>query len=494
MAETDLDIRTPEIPAEEAAPAPAPAPARRKDSRRRRSRRRWRVFLLIYTLLFLLAGAAGCFLLYRYSAAYEASLPEHVMDALMEETDDEQWFARALGGADLTVSEFEDGAALFDAYCDAVFRGSPVSYRKFPGAWSAKTPVYAVRCAGRDLCRVELVPDGSGAAGFGRDLWKVGEIRSCFTFTGMESVTVIIDAPEGEDVYVNGRLLSQEYRTGEKVPAPDVSELESRFAVTPVFDRWRVEPLYGEITVSDAGGRVLTPEADAADGVIRYLIRETDFYTVTVRAPESVAVFVGGVRLDTSEAVKAEEGILAGLDAYTGGAAFRELTYSCPGLYTMPEVTAEGPRGEALTPLLNEKGELIFFLPQDEALRAEAEPRVREFFDRYIAYSSRAYDAGRYNALLACILPGTDLYAYVHDSVDAMIWASATQVTYDELTFGDFLPVGENCFTCTIRYKADFAATAWWTSYSYDLQNAYELAFVRVGDVWYAAAMSVISG
>ena len=161
MAESEFNARTPEIPAE--AEAPAPAPVRRRTSRAKRSRRRWRRFLLVYTILFLLLGAAACFVLYRYSAAYEASLPEHVMDRLMAETDDEQWYAAARGGADLDVSECEDGQALFDAYCDAVFRGSPVSYRKFPGAWTAKTPVYAVRCAGRDLCRVELVPDGSGA-------------------------------------------------------------------------------------------------------------------------------------------------------------------------------------------------------------------------------------------------------------------------------------------------------------------------------------------
>ena len=42
--------------------------------------------------------------------------------------------------------------------------------------------------------------------------------------------------------------------------------------------------------------------------------------------------------------------------------------------------------------------------------------------------------------------------------------------------------------------KADFTATAWYESYTYDLQNAYELAFVRQGDVWYAAAMSAIAG
>ena len=45
-----------------------------------------------------------------------------------------------------------------------------------------------------------------------------------------------------------------------------------------------------------------------------------------------------------------------------------------------------------------------------------------------------------------------------------------------------------------IRYKADFQATTWHERYSYDLQNAYELAFVLHNGVWYAAAMSAAAG
>ena len=63
-----------------------------------------------------------------------------------------------------------------------------------------------------------------------------------------------------------------------------------------------------------------------------------------------------------------------------------------------------------------------------------------------------------------------------------------------DLTFTDFCRVNENCFTCTIRYKGDFAAQSWHESYTYDLQNAYEMAFVRQKDRWLAAAMSVVAG
>ena len=469
----------------------------RKAARRaaaiRRSRRRWRGFLAVYAVLFLILGAAGCYLLYRYAAAYEASIPEHVMDKLMAETTEDQWYAYARQGAQLTVSEFEDAGALFSEYFNAVLRGKNFTYRKAAGAWSDDAPAYTVRAGGKDLCLVTLAPIGRNAAGFGRQLWQLGSVKPAFVMDELESVAVEIDAPAGDAVYINGSPVGEKYKVGE-VPCPALTELESRFAVQPHYDRYRVDAMYGAITVTDKNGAALSPERDEANNVVRYVAPEDEFYSVTIRAPESVRVTIGGAELTAADAVKAEAGILAGLEAYTGGQAVRELTWHFEGLYTLPEITARSPEGAVLTPLMNEKGELLYFLPQDEALKAAVEPRVREFFDKYINYSSKAYNDISYQALLGCILPGTELYSYVHDSVAAMLWASATQVHYDELTFADFRRVGEDCFTCTIRYKADFAATAWYQSYTYDLQNAYELAFVRSDGVWYAAAMSAIAG
>ena len=100
----------------------------------------------------------------------------------------------------------------------------------------------------------------------------------------------------------------------------------------------------------------------------------------------------------------------------------------------------------------------------------------------------------RYYGLLDCILWTTDLYRYIQESTDAMIWASATSVNYDELTFTDFSFVGANCFVCTVRYKADFTANSWQEQKNYNMQNAYELVFVCPnGGAWYAAAMDAVT-
>ena len=465
---------------------------RRRERALRRGRRNWRVFIAVYSVIFLLAGTAGCWVLYQYAASYEASIPEHVMDEFMASASEDRWYEIIRGDVDLPESEFEDTGAIFDAYYDAAVRGKKLSYWKYMDEYTDETPVYKVRGGGMDLAVVRLVPEGSGAAGFGRELWRVGETRGVLALDHLESVTVEIDAPRGDTVYINGKAVGERWLTGEAAPVPDLTDLESRFTDVPSFARYRV-PMYGEITVTDEKGVALSPQRSDDGRTVRYVAREDEFYSFTVRAPELVTVTVSGAVLDAGEAVRSEPGVLAGLDAYTGGSAYRTLTWSYSGLYTRPEITAE-MSGRALTPLINEKGELIFFPAQDDALADEMRPTAEAFFNSYIDYSGKAYNTARHHNLLSRILPGSELYTYVRDSRDAMIWASATQVHYDELTFSDFYRVSDSCFTCTIRYKADFEAQSWYESYTYDLQNAYEMAFVRSGNRWLAAAMSVVAG
>ena len=416
------------------------------------------------------------------------------MDQLMAETDPAEWYAYAREGMDLPVSEFEDPETLFQQYYDAVLRDAAYTYRKSTEEAGDGAERYVIRAGASDLCEVILTPRADSGLGFGFHLWDVGEIRSCFAMKGLESVALEIDAPPETEVFINGVALGQAYQTGE-IPCPGLTELESRFETVPHYVRYRVDAMYGSVSVTDSQGRELAPEGESAEGLVRYVVPAEETYSFTVRAPEGVTVSVCGAQLDPAEAVSSGPGILEGLEAYLKeGEGYHTLTYTFSGLYTQPEIAAWDGEGNQLRPLLCRDGALVYFLPQDDALQQEQTARVEEFFNAYITYSASAYDQGNYYALLNCILPDTELYAYVRDSVDAMIWASATQVHYEELSFEDFVAAGENCFTCTVRYKADFSATAWYESYTYDLENAYELAFVCRDGVWYAAAMAAVEG
>lgn len=451
--------------------------------RRMTKKRRWRRFLLSYALCFLILGAAGCALLYRYCDAYEQALPSRAMDALLADTAPETWYAPVRERFRDGVSPYEDGEALYAAYFEAVLRDAPISYRKQAGVYTDTQPVYALRAAGRTLCTATLLPDRK--LGFGKTTWRLGAVEPAFPLEELPHIAVEVLASEGTELRLNGAALKQ----GESVPHPGLTPLEARFASVPGCVRYRVDALYGEIAVTDADGRLLSPLTDGSDDAVRYELLDPPQYAFTVRAPEGVSVSVCGTELTEADVTERSAGILDGLSD-----AESLLTYAADGLYTKPVFIARDADGTELLPLINETGELRYFLPNEAEAEAELRSYTERFFERYMAYSSQAYDAGRHQALLGCILPDTELYAYIRDSKAAMIWASATTVDYDELTFSDFHAVTDALCTCTIRYKADFSATAWYESYEYDLQNAYELAFVKRDGVWYAAAMSLIAG
>ena len=52
--------------------------------------------------------------------------------------------------------------------------------------------------------------------------------------------------------------------------------------------------------------------------------------------------------------------------------------------------------------------------------------------------------------------------------------------------------MGDNCFTCTIHYKADFTATQWHGQDSYAREDGYQMVFIRSGENWLAATMSAL--
>jgi len=463
-----------------------------REHQRRRGRRRWRWFLAIWALFLLLAGAAGCFVLYQYLESYEISRPEHIMDDLMAATTPEQWYAHALDGFDPELSRFDDAEAIFDAYYDAALADASYTYRKDAANSADDAPAYVVRAGSVELCRVTL--KAVGDAGFGMYLWDTGDYETVFSLSSLQSMAVEIDAPADQTVFLNGVELGKEYLVDEAVPCPDVTELEKRFTEQPTFVRYRVDTMYGNIHVTDSEGNTLATTDCDAENTVRYLLPETDFHSVTITAPSDVTVTIGGAQLSAEDVTRSDPGVLEDMDAYTGDDAYETVIYQIDGLYTQPEITAVDKDGHALQPVINgENAEKItFFHVHDEELYEKTHKRVEEFFNRYMRYSQQAYSDANYYNLLDCILEGTELYSYIRDSVDAMYWASATEITYEELTFTDFSALNDNAFTCTIRYKADMAAKAWYESYTYGLQNAYQMLFVQVDGVWYAAAMDAV--
>ena len=456
--------------------------------RRRRRRDHWGRFLLIWAIILLLLGAAGCFALYRYLGIYEITRPEIVMDEFIAQADANTLLQEALADVRLDVTEFEDQQALYAAYLEAIDTSLPLTYRPDLASSGELQHVYIVRSGTQNLCSVVLRPDGS-SPGFGRYFWKVQEVYSAPITRTLPSVTVTVDAIAGEQVLLNGKPLTDHYITEQNIAISNLSPYEAQRSVIPHFVRYTVGPLYSEVRVTGPDGRDLPPEE--TDGSTIHYAASTGEGSYSIFAPEDVQVRVNEIWVDPEAAAERSPGVLNGLDIYLGGQGYQTLTWTIDGLYLEPEVKAHLDTAE-LTPLRTSDGSVYFFHPNDPALQERFTPLAEDFFTAYIRYTSAHYDDTLFWNLISKVLPGTYLHNYLSTTRDTMLWAGNS--TDDRtLTFDNFSAVGDNCFVCTVAFDVDRTSQYWNEQVSMNQSGIYELAFVNEAGTWYAAGMNLIS-
>ena len=148
-------------------------------------------------------------------------------------------------------------------------------------------------------------------------------------------------------------------------------------------------------------------------------------------------------------------------------------------------------KGSSLRPIMTAENHYVFYYPNGknlEEMRAAAE----HYFGTYVEYTSKPFNGTYYYELLNNTVPGTELQRYIAQSNQTMVWAAESTMEQD-LRYGNFHRVGENCFICTVEFAVDKTATTWVEEVSSTESNTEELVFLLVGNKWCAAAMSVIA-
>lgn len=454
----------------------------------------WPRFLLTWALLLLVAGLVLCFVFYQYLGIYEVTRPEVLMDDLMTLMSAEDWLDKAGENLDFEVSEFEDAQALYAEYRGALTTDQPLSYRSDKSETDGSRAVFVVRCGPSNLCRVELV-SAERRLPFGRHSWKLGRVSTGDITKGLRTATVEITAMAGQEIALNGHVLGEEQMADKAVEIENLSSVESRMDEVPVLQRYRVGPLYGEISVT-ADGRELSPEQSGR--TIRYTAVTEGTGSVTILAPEDLRVTVGGAELTKKDASESSYGLLEGLEDYTGDAAYKTNVYRLTGLYSEPEVLAFDADGNELRPIMTGENVYNFFHPSDVAGDEEEEKELAHlkelaegYFNSYVDYTTKPFDGNLYYRLLNSTLSGSQLKTYIAQSNAAMKWAARTE-TERTLHYDNFHRIGDSCYVCTVEFEVDKTAATWVEDVSSTEANAEQLVFVRVGKYWYAAAMSMI--
>lgn len=452
---------------------------------RKKSVGRWCLRLFLWAAFLLIVGLIGCGVLYRYLGVYEETRPESFMDALMETMSAEDFLAQMEIDTGLPVTEFEDAAELCRQYLDGVDLQAPLSYQSLSRLGEVNRAEYAIRAGSSRLCVVTLASDDADR-GFGMHGWRLERIHSGDFTRFLQSADLQINAYAQQPLLLNGTPVGQDFLADAAAPA-DVSTLESCFQPPTAFANYRIKPLYGDLSLTEADGSVI-PLTEEADLHFTANAAEPGKHDILILAPADLTVTVGGVVLDPAEAERGAE-ILDGLESIVG-AKYYNLTYTVSDIYGNPEISAHdisGAEHEMFSPSANKYG---FLYRDDPALTAVLQPVAEDFFQSFVTYTSSAFNETRYTRLLQQIQKGTALYNYIAQSKDAMIWAPHSETAFAELTFEHFHMLNSRCFVCTVRYNADVSFSAKNEDYNYDMESAYNLAFQLTDQGWVAVAMS----
>lgn len=452
----------------------------------------WLKRLALFAGALLVIGIIACVVLYRFSAVFEYTRPEPVMDSLISSMTEEDWISAAESAANFPVSEFEDPAVLFRSYIEVSQLSGNVSYRKEVSSSGKDVSVFVVRDGITNICTVSLLPEQKNE-GFGRHVWKPGSIKAYDITSSLSSVSISVEAGEGESVFLNGIEISSAYLTGSGIPRSGVTALEKRYSVPLKCSVYSVSPLYGNISVTDAAGKELRHYLSEDGKTVVYSTAGLEKHSLRISAPEDVSVYVGGALLTAEDVSSSDLGIFKGVTDFTAGKEYKTAEYSFDGLLELPEVTAVDADGIQLQPIVTGEGDYFFYHKNDDAFKAQAEDAVSAFFKAYTDYCSQKYDATLYNRVINKVLRHSPIYEYFASSYDVMFWATKTETEYNELKFDNFCRVSDRCFICTISYKADLTSTSWVDRYSYDVQDAYEVVFVHENGLWLAADMTAVS-
>ncbi len=161
-------------------------------------------------------------------------------------------------------------------------------------------------------------------------------------------------------------------------------------------------------------------------------------------------------------------------------------TYRVTGLFNIPEISvSRGGGAEMSVCYRSERGNttyLEYYGVPSESLKADAEKRVTDFVNAYIRFTSSGGVGLEENhgAVMAYACPGTKAYSLLSSTKKSYYWAEYHTVSEKELNVGEFIPISENSFFCTVDYTVKLKKGR----YERDEQGAFRLLLIKKNGIF----------
>lgn len=260
----------------------------------------FRTFLIIWLglLSIVIAFALGYFydFLDSYEKAYQASLPYHMMDGVMQSFYDLDMDTIYKMQTDLPViTEFETEEDV-KLYMTSLLEDKILSYEQSSN-YSEDFPEYQILADGYVVATVSLRKSKTDHLEYDFPVWYI----SSFTFFTQPLETFNIEIPENFTVYVNGIELGNEYFVSSSAPTENM--YVEPYQTLPDIKTYQGDGLYLAPTVTAVNNfgteYVVLPEETTGHYIIPYASDCPDADAMQAYAIEAVTTYANYISNDT---------------------------------------------------------------------------------------------------------------------------------------------------------------------------------------------------
>ncbi len=435
------------------------------------------IVLGVYVAVALSAVAAFIGFFYGYIGEYETSRPERAVEDYIAAHDNAYWQGLVETYYRGATSPFENGddvLAMIDF--DAILAGEKTFYQR-AGEYTVDNPVYTVVSGKTEIAKLSLVRSGKTARGF--DLWQVSEVSGAAGAVPTVSVTVL--APTDATLQVNGRPVSDDYVTKERVDYPLSGVFESHLDTIPYRREYTVSGLFDtpDVKLYGADGAAILP-VSYENGFYEYDTAPAGTAVVSVTVPEGATVQINGVTL--SDEYLEETGLVhplsEGVNGFYGTAPTR-VRYRVEGLYIVPEVAATGKNGTPLRLETSPKdGNYVYSLEGSDALKAQHKAVAEQFVREYFTFTAKGQRVKEedFAILNELLLPYGQAHTYLRSFMSSLRWNDIYYVTYNTpIDTYNFYAYADGCFSCRAAYDVTFSIGPYVKEYD----GYFDLVFVK---------------
>ena len=425
------------------------------------------ILIALCVLLFFAAVGGGlAFLLLTPRGSLRSDGPDAVMAQMLDDLDRSALREEFVRLCSPEVSEFEDAQAVAEHLFDMAVQRSSFTFRPVPGTEGSDSQDYIISCGDTDLLKARLrYSDGE---------WS-GALCGLDALAAV-SRTLEITVPEDAALTINGKPVGEEYIAQRDLLYPDMTGLELRFESFPRRVLYSIPGIYetASVEAERPGGLTLL----YADGIRwEYTVPDAAGYAFCAAAPGEAIVTANGAELTGTElaeirpyATRLEipgelQGVLPSFSVYAAG-----------GLYTRPEITAVMPDGTPLEAETLPDGSISFALPGSSELYESCHGRVEEYLKAMCEYGGGHTQYGPTMYTVA----GTGISSYLQHAVASLYWTRGVSIRYDEISSGDYIPLGDSAFIC----RGHVVCTTKTGYETQDLDMHYEMLWIYTGSQW----------